>query len=90
MKYRKKPVEVEAVQWTMGKKPSKKFPVYPHTGLYGGTLCHCGKTMKEHGQIGHNLSVCPGDWVVKEENGYFYVIKPDIFEKTYEKVISES
>ena len=27
-----------------------------------------------------------GDWIIKSVNGQFSVCKPDIFEKTYEKI----
>lgn len=30
-----------------------------------------------------------GDWIIKGVNGEFYPCKPDIFEKTYEKVEAE-
>ena len=26
-----------------------------------------------------------GDWIIKDENGRFYVYKPDVFVKTYEQ-----
>lgn len=43
----------------------------------------------EHGWIdtkegGHR--VCPGDWIITGVVGEFYPCKPNIFEKTYEKV----
>jgi hypothetical protein len=33
-----------------------------------------------------NMTVSKGDWVIKGVNGEYYPCKPDIFEKTYEKV----
>jgi hypothetical protein len=30
--------------------------------------------------------VCPGDYIIQGVNGEYYPCKPDIFEKTYEKV----
>ena len=30
-----------------------------------------------------------GDWIIKGVNGEFYPCKPDIFEKTYDKVEGE-
>lgn len=32
------------------------------------------------------LKVSPGDWIITGINGEKYPCKPDIFEKTYEKV----
>lgn len=80
-KYRKKPVEVEAVQWT-GKNPKEiacfigqwPFPSeYAPTHLVIETL---------EGLM--HASV--GDYIIKGVNGEFYPCKPDIFEKTYERV----
>ena len=31
------------------------------------------------------MNIAPGDWVVKGVNGEYWAVKPDIFEKTYEK-----
>lgn len=31
------------------------------------------------------MTAAPGDWIVKGVNGERYPVKPDIFEKTYEK-----
>lgn len=56
----------------------------------GSQICReCPKAMNVHGWIdtlegGH--IVCPGDWIIKGVHGEFYPCKPDIFEKTYEKV----
>ena len=33
-----------------------------------------------------DMEVSPGDWIIKGVVGEFYPCKPDIFEKTYEKV----
>lgn len=56
----------------------------------GESTCrHCGKIMHDHGWIdtlegGH--IVCPGDVIITGVNGERYPCKPDIFEKTYDKV----
>lgn len=34
--------------------------------------------------------VCEGDYIIKGVNGEFYPCKPDIFEKTYERVTDEA
>ena len=49
----------------------------------------CANIMYLHGWIdtlegGH--IVCPGDWIITGVKGEFYPCKPDIFERTYEKV----
>lgn len=35
------------------------------------------------------MAITPGDYIIQGINGEFYPCKPDIFEKTYEKVEEE-
>ena len=78
--YRKKPVTVEAVQWT-GENHAEMcefidpevFKIIPRVGLVIHTL-----------EGDHHAS--PGDYIIKGVNGEFYPCKPDIFAKTYESV----
>lgn len=91
MKFRKKPVIIDADRW-MGHNKQIVIPDVKEYDPYGekAEFCkHCGKTMKEHGWIatlegGH--IVCPLDWVITGVAGEKYPCKPDIFEKTYERV----
>lgn len=78
-KYRKKPVEVEAIQYT-GRNI---------TDIHNFVRKHLFR------DIDRNLSIqtlegtmkaTPGDWIIKGVNGEFYPCKPDIFKKTYESV----
>jgi hypothetical protein len=76
MKYRKKPVVIEATQWfKMGDHPAvgKFFDHDPEQKQYGWI-----KTL-EGGHI-----VTPGDWIITGVVGETYPCKPDIFEMTYE------
>jgi hypothetical protein len=111
MKFRKKPIVVEATQWFKnGDHPEdhcelvsvdqgealaltdgkvvKRYEDEDH--LPGECNCiHCGEKMYYHGWIdtlegGH--VVCPGDWIITGVKGERYPCKPDIFEKTYERV----
>ena len=78
--YRKKPVVIEAVQWT-GENHAEMcefidpevFEIKPKEGLIIHTL-----------EGDHHAS--PGDYIIKGVNGEFYPCKPDIFAKTYEPV----
>ena len=80
MKYRKKPVVIEAVQYTgnnydkvcdfVGKKLDIKG--------YGTSL------IIETLEGNHIASI--GDYIIKGVQGEFYPCKPDIFEQTYEVV----
>lgn len=76
--YRKKPVVVEAVQWTGNNHADmcefidpEVFEIIPRVGLVIHTL-----------EGDHHAS--PGDYIIKGVNGEFYPCKPDIFAKTYE------
>lgn len=80
-KYRKKPVVIEAVQWT---------------GSMAQVVALVGHDLPTYGE-GRNGSLriatlegdheCRmGDWIIKGVNGEFYPCKPDIFEATYELV----
>ena len=87
MKYRKKPVVIEATQWfKMGDHPAvERFPFawavckaegYPdHDPSDLGII----KTLEGHHQVN------PGDWIITGVKGEHYPCKPDIFEATYEK-----
>lgn len=82
MKYRKKPVEIEAIQWE-------------GTADSWGKIMDMGCPW-EAGEMGlqrfyiptleGKMAVSNGDWVIKGVKGEFYPCKPDIFELTYEKV----
>ena len=83
MKFRKKPVVVEAVQWNGNLTEMKDF-----IGDYMGDYVLFFNP--ENKIIIHTLegemTAQIGDWVIKGVNDEFYPCKPDIFEKTYEKV----
>lgn len=54
----------------------------------GGRFCSlCGAVMQKHGIIdglnGEEI-VCPGDYIVTDAKGRFYVLKPEQFEAMYE------
>lgn len=85
-KFKKKPVIISAERWF------KKGDV-PEVVLYSGRLqmkCDiCGQYESDHGIIGTlegSHIVCPGDWIITGIHGYLSPCKPDIFEKTYERV----
>jgi len=76
MKFRKKPVVIEATQWfKLGDhdKVEKFFAEDPEKLGYGWI-----QTL-EGGHI-----VTPGDWIITGVHGEHYPCKPDIFELTYE------
>lgn len=88
-KYRKKPIEVEAVKWLKhGDHPEvKRLPFLRHLAI-GLSLGLQGQTHPDlMGWIntlegGHEVT--PGDYIIKGVAGEYYPCKPDIFEETYE------
>lgn len=78
MKYRKKPVEIEAIQWNGNNyEECKNFL----KGNYDNSLNYPNiKTL--NGVV----SVSVGEYLCKGVNGEFYPCNPDIFHKTYEPV----
>lgn len=91
-KYRKKPVIIEAIQWIssniaeveefVGKKLKTEW--------IGGAGYEAGVAPPLIDLIIPTLEgdmrASYGDYIIKGVNGEFYPCKPDIFEKTYEKV----
>ena len=88
MKFRKKPVIVDAFQWFKnGDHP--EVCQFSTSGAMCGT---CNKPSMDHGWIdtlegGH--IVCPGDWIITGVKGEHYPCKPDIFLATYDEVEPE-
>ena len=87
MKFRKKPVVIEAVQL----RRDTLEELYRFMGIEGkGCFQDCGHGIDpEDGQFKittlegvHTARV--GDWIIRGVNGEFYPCKPDIFAATYE------
>ena len=77
MKFRKKPIVIDAVQWT-GENLSEIQKFYkPDSILIGDAICI--KTLEG------NMLAGKFDWIIKGVDGEFYPCKCDIFEKTYEE-----
>lgn len=79
-RFRKKPVVIEAVQWTGDRQPVLDIgcPVEPYGpgGLPGSIRI---RTLEGD----HECRI--GDWIIRGVQGEFYPCKPDIFEATYER-----
>lgn len=77
----KKPVIVEAIQWT-GKNGDEIIKFVDS---------HCCLVNKSNGKVLINtlegdLYASVNDWIVKGVKGEFYPVKPDIMEQTYTRV----
>ena len=85
MKYRKKPVVIEAIQWTgdnwaevkefieAGSNPRTSGPIRNSVNLFIDTL-------------EGTMMAIPNDWIIRGIKGELYPCKPDIFEATYDEV----
>lgn len=87
MKFRKKPVVIEAMLWDPASGPYE-------IGAVVGWLMGNGFNDFHHPDSSNLLiqtlegwmNVSPGDWIIRGINGEFYPCKPDIFDATYEAV----
>lgn len=76
-KFRKKPVVIDAVQFTGNFDEAEAF-VGGDAEFRNGELIIA--------TLEGPLHASPGDWIIKGIKGEFYPCKPDVFEKTYEPV----
>lgn len=94
MKYRKKPVVIDAVQLIDNDKSIANavefvLDIDMDTSLIGKSAT-INKVREDKGfyisTLEGEMKASFGDYIIKGVNGEFYPCKPDIFEKTYEKV----
>jgi hypothetical protein len=78
-KFRKKPVVIEAVQYT-GDNEQEIWRFCSTAEAHNDMPGHWMLIPTLEG----NMVVSPGDWVIRGVKGEFYPCKPDIFEATYE------
>lgn len=86
-RYRKKPIEVEAVQYTGGNNREIE-------GFVGDQCLYFARAITGEEQnpqlhirtLEGDMHVSKGDWIIKGVKGEFYPCKPDIFDQTYEPV----
>ena len=80
MRYRKKPVEVEAIQYT-GENHTE---IEEFMGVSGLADAHPYAVFIS--TLEGQMRASVGYWIIKGVAGEFYPCKPDIFEQTYEAV----
>ena len=95
MRFRKKPVVINAIQYT----GNNLKEIIDFTGKYEkfddwfASWEDYVSYVKSHNNIFKiftlegTMESSPGDWIIQGVNGENYPCKPDIFEKTYEKVV---
>ena len=89
-KFRKRPVVIEAIQWT----GNNLREIIDFTGLHESAKKWTWEEYEEVVRIEGlkiftlegSLMASIGDWIIKGVVGEIYPCKPDIFEKTYEPV----
>ena len=90
-KYRKKPVVVDAFKWT-GAHDQKEDPEWICEAIEKGHVWfdHPGTSL-----VTMNISTlegvmraCVGDYIIKGIKGEIYPCKPDIFEASYDIILS--
>ena len=81
MKYRKRPVVIEAIQFT------NPFEVMQWAENFGAEIrWEVSSTNIGIPTLEGKMIASRHDWIIRGVHGEFYPCKPDIFEKTYEKV----
>lgn len=79
MKFRKRPVVVEAVRWD----GTNLREVHEFSGGAAGFDAAGGSVLRVITLEGAMVASV-GDWIIRGIRGEFYPCKPDIFEATYE------
>jgi len=93
-KYRKKPVVVEAIQWTGNLEEIRNF-------VGNDLIEECVELLDIKRELkkmlvsiaieilGETMEVDYGDYIIKYAHGDFNLCRPDIFKQTYEEVIED-
>lgn len=85
--FRKKPVVIEAAQWTGSVYSADKVIAWAiERGCPAGMKYDHGYGLTVPSLEGA-MTASPGDWIIRGVKGEFYPCKPDIFEATYEAVV---
>jgi hypothetical protein len=78
MKFRKRPVIIEAIQWT-GSNKAEVLAFATDAAIYNDI--DGMRIVTKEGMMHASLK----DWIIKGIEGEFYPCKPEIFKKTYEQ-----
>jgi hypothetical protein len=75
MKYRKKPIVIDAVQW---------FRPGDHPAVVADERSPTGYAIYTPENTAVAFEVTPGDWIITGVKGEVYPCKPDVFAASYE------
>jgi len=84
--FRKKPIVIEARQWDGSLERANDIIEWAG-GEVGPIGCAVVGERAEDAfvvTLEGEMSISPGDWIIRGVQGEFYPCKPDIFEMTYE------
>lgn len=84
MKFQKKPVVIDAVQFTGTNHEEICAFVGKENMVVASELPHITIVTLEG-----NMKASQGDWIIRGVKGEYYPCKPDIFEQTYQPVEEE-
>lgn len=87
MKYRKKPIVIDAIQWLGINTPSYAELIYKFPECFGSAIIINEKydeiVVKT---LEGNMTANKGDYIIRGVKGEFYPCKEEIFNLTYEKL----
>lgn len=91
MKFRKKPVVIDAVRWNGDNLKEVIDLIGLHSSAHKWSWEEYESVVKSDGlkifTLEGTMLANIGDWIIMGVNGGAYPCKPDIFEKTYEQVL---
>lgn len=89
MKFRKKPVEIDAIQWD-GSNLDEVLQWCEGTAKYepmsSGNNLIVIETLESSKDANTRRAASIGDWIIKGVKGEFYPCKPDVFKLLYDKL----
>lgn len=85
-RYRKKPVVVEAMEWTGDINALLRFEGWYDHDDYDSPFVHHPDGTLTIETLEGEMTVSHGDYIIRGIAGEFYPCKPDIFAQTYEPV----
>jgi hypothetical protein len=89
MKFRKKPVVIEALEWDLTPETLEKLrELGAESSIMSYSTSPSGRiiTGLRIKTLEGTMNCSDGDWIIKGVNGEFYPCKPSSFEKSYERV----
>lgn len=90
-KYRKLPVEIEAIRFDGSEDSARAVIQFIEAGVEGNRVGFCVDEDPSRSHIDiltleGTMRAIPGDWIIRGVKGEVYPCKPDIFATTYEPV----